>query len=134
MVPQIDELYGALGDFHFYFVVKGHVERLADENGQPRYKVTLNKVGVYVMDSYDFNDTNWRNKLVSQPLGIFGGDPLYIGNRLKLFSGKRHYVNNADFREWRKKYGNGRGGDFMVFSNIERFDVNDSFVFPLSGS
>jgi hypothetical protein len=42
----------------------------------------------------------------------------------------RYYVNNADFREWRKKYGKGFGGDFMVFSDIKVFDTNDSFQFP----
>jgi hypothetical protein len=32
-------------------------------------------------------------------------------------------------RDWRDKYGKGRGGDFLVFSNIKRFDTNDSFEF-----
>lgn len=122
----IDELYGALGDFSFYFLVKGHVERIADVGGQPRYKVTLNKAGGYVRDSYDFND----GILYSQPLGIFGCKPKYIGNRFNPFSGERYYVNNADFRKWRKLYGHGRGGDFLVFSDIDRFNTNDSFVFP----
>jgi hypothetical protein len=125
MSPTIDDLYGALGDFSFYYLVKGWVERLEDKGGQPRYKVTINKVGVYVRDDYDFNDKPFKR----QPLGIFGCNPPYIGNRFMPLSGKRYYVENKDFREWRAKHGKGRGGDFMVFSNIKRFDTDDSFEF-----
>jgi hypothetical protein len=125
--PLIDDLYGALGNFSFYYLVKGWIERLPGKDGQPRYKVTINKVGVYVRDSYDFNDKPWE---FSQPLGVFGCSPLYIGNGLKLQgSSKRYYVNNSDFREWRRKYGKGHGGDFLVFSDIKVFDTNDSFEF-----
>jgi hypothetical protein len=135
--PQINDLYGALGDFYFYYLVKGWVERIEDKGGQPRYRVTINKVGVYVMDEYDFNDRRALatfskfSRLLSQPLGSWGCNPLYIGNGLKVQgSSKRHYVTNRDFRDWREKHGRGRGGDFMVFSDIRRFDTNDSFEFP----
>jgi hypothetical protein len=128
--PLIDDLYGALGDFSFYFLVKGWVERLEDKGGKPHYKVTINKVGVYVRDSYDFNDEVWYNKIIPQPLGIFGCKPLYIGNRKKLGSGERYWVDNKDFRDWREKYGKGYGGDFLVFTGIKVFDSNDSFEFP----
>ena len=118
----IDELYGALGDFSFYYLVKGWVEHIADKGGSPRYKVTINRVGVYIRDSYDFNGP--------QTLGFWGCNPIYIGNGLKLQgSSNRYHVTNGDFRTWREKYGRGYGGDFLVFSNIKRFNTNDSFEF-----
>jgi hypothetical protein len=40
-----------------------------------------------------------------------------------------YYVTNEDFRKWRKKYGNGMGGDFLVFSDIKVIDVSDVFYF-----
>jgi len=119
----MDDLYAALGDFSFYFLVKGFVERLEDQNRQPRYRVTVNKVGAYVRDSYDFNDKKFRP---SQPLGFWGCQPLYIGKEPGI---NRYYVNNKDFREWRRKYGRGQGGDFLVFSDIKVFDTDDSFEF-----
>ena len=139
----MDDLYAALGDFSFYFLVKGFVERLEDQSGQPRYRVTVNKVGAYVMDSYDFNDTHAKETMrgralswlaskpftnvgASQPLGIWGCQPPYVGKEPGI---NRHYVNNYDFREWRRKYGKGRGGDFLVFSDIKVFDTDDSFEF-----
>jgi hypothetical protein len=125
----LDDLYGALGDFSFYYLVKGWVERIEDRGGQPRYKVTLNKIGVYLRDSYDFNDKG-LNKIVSQPLGVFGCSPPYIGNGIKVQgSSKRYFVTNKDFCEWRQKYGKGRGGDFLIFSDIKRFDTSDNFEF-----
>jgi hypothetical protein len=42
-----------------------------------------------------------------------------------------YYVTNEDFRKWRKKYGNGKGGDFLVFSDIKILNVHDSFDFLL---
>jgi hypothetical protein len=123
--PMLDDLYGALGDFNFHFLVNGWVERLAEKKGQAHYEVTITKVGVYIKDSYDFNDD--PNSLLSQPLGFWGCNPLYIGTRPGL---NRYYVNNADFREWRKKDGRGFGGDFMVFSEIKVLSTNDSFSFP----
>jgi YD repeat-containing protein len=70
----LDDLFAALANFDFHFVTQGTVERLPDVNGKPRYKVTLDKVGIYVKDSYDFNDdsTSLNPKTwVSQPLGYW---------------------------------------------------------------
>jgi len=145
VTQQLDDLYAALGDFSFYYLVKGWVERLPDQGSKPRYRVTLNKVGVYVMDSYDFNDIDpetakgngWAgwllstdpvNAVISQPLGVWSCSRNYAGKNPFPLENK-YYVQNRDFREWRKRYGKGRGGDFLVFSDIKVFDTNDSFEF-----
>jgi hypothetical protein len=143
VTDQLDDLYAALGDFYFNYLVKGWVERLPDQGGKPCYKVTINKVGVYVRDSYDFNDFDpndlkrdkWLgwflrkpsvNAVTSQPLGIWACTDNYAG---KILWKDRYYVQNRDFREWRTKHGRGYGGDFMVFSDIKVFDTYDSFEF-----
>jgi hypothetical protein len=120
----LDDLFAALANFSFNFVVEGTVERLPDVNGKPRYKVTLDKVGIYVRDSYDFNDKkgNW----ISQPLGYWDCAERDAG---KTPGPGAYYVDNDDFREWRDKYGNGKGGDYLVFSDIKVIDVSDSFEF-----
>ncbi|GHT96347.1 hypothetical protein AGMMS49545_21070 [Betaproteobacteria bacterium] len=68
----------------------------------------------------------------SQPLGYWNcKKPDASKNSEKDY----YYVNNADFREWRKKYGNGKGGDFLVFSGIKIIKnedgtyVTDTFEF-----
>jgi len=122
---QLDDLYAALGDFSFYYLVKGSVERLPDQNNKSRYKVTINKVGVYVQDSYDFNDNRRFTKIVSEPLGVWNCKTDYAGKE----PWKGYAVQNKDFREWRERYGRGYGGDFMVFSDIMVFNTNDSFEF-----
>jgi len=134
VASPLDDLYAALGDFSFYFLVKGHVERIPDSDGKPRHKVTINKVGVYVKDSYDFNDRfGDRNPLswvITQPLGIWGCATNYAGKHpIRNMQKGYHYVTNRDFREWRTKHGRGHGGDFLVFSNIMVFDTDDSFEF-----
>jgi hypothetical protein len=92
---SLDDLYAALGDFHFHFVVKGVVECISKK---PRYRVTIHEVGVYIRDSYDFNDKN--PNLYSQPLGMWN---CKRNDAQKLPELDYHYVNNASFREWRDK-------------------------------
>ena len=126
----LDDLFAALGNFAFHFVVAGTVERLPDVNGESRYRVILDQVGIYVRDSYDFNDKpgkwNEPQSWISQPLGYWDCEDQEAG-RTPGFGA--YYVENEDFREWREKYGNGKGGDYLVFSEIRVITVNDSFEF-----
>jgi hypothetical protein len=62
--------------------------------------MTVDEVGVYVKDSFDFEG--------DQFLGFWGyRDTPY---------------NNSDFREWRMA--NHAGGDFLVFSDIKRTKIS----------
>ena len=100
------------------------MERLADVEGKARYKVTLDKVGIYVQDSYDFNDKDPNaGDFSSQPLGFWDCE------EQKTPGLGAYYVTNRDFRDWRDQYGNGKGGDFLVFSDIKVISVSDSFEF-----
>jgi hypothetical protein len=126
IIAPIDELTAALGNFNFDFVVEGKVEKIKndthDKNLGSVFSVTINKVGVYVRDSFDFAD----NRYYSQPLGFWDGINDYVG---KLNLPESQYVDNQSFRDWRTKYGKGFGGAFLVFSDIRVLNTNDEFSF-----
>jgi hypothetical protein len=87
-----DALAGALGAFELHVAIAGRV--LSTVGGATQ--VSVEEVGIYVKDSFDFNG--------DQFLGFWGyrDDP----------------INNADFRQWRLN--NHAGGDFLVYSDVKR--------------
>lgn len=99
----LNDLTAALGNFALYMVIAGTVE--GTENMQ-RYKVTISEVGAYIKDSYDFEG--------DQFLGYWDAEDNSVGT-LNAFAGD--HVDNKSFRDWRAA--NGRGGDFLVFSDIK---------------
>ena len=116
----LDGLSGALANFSYYVAVSGTVTDVKESPwyslGTKRsYRVNIVKVGIYLRDSYDFNDF--------QLLGCW--DP--VANTVsRVGLGKNsHCVTNATFREWRTA--NGHGGDFLVFSDINVLSATDSF-------
>lgn len=64
------------------------------------YELTIEQVGIYIRDSYDFNGF--------QILGPW---------EIRDHAPRTCVVTNGDFRDWRQA--NGRGGDFLLFSDIE---------------
>jgi hypothetical protein len=90
-----DGLTAALGGFQLQVAVAGKVSRLPGGV----VSLTVEEVGIYVKDSFDFNG--------DQFLGVWGyrDDP----------------VNNLDFRQWRSAHN--MGGDFQVFSDVKRLPV-----------
>jgi hypothetical protein len=99
MLDPADDMLAALGRFNFHVAVGGRVE----PRGQ-RHTVHIDTVGIYVVDSYDFNG--------DQPLGYWSDND--FAGRFNPISG--YAVSNASFRDWRAR--NHRGGDFMVYSDI----------------
>jgi Family of unknown function (DUF6402) len=87
-----DSLAVALGAFELQVAIAGKLLSI----GGGEFQVSIEEVGIYVKDSFDFNG--------SQFLGFWGyrDDP----------------INNADFRQWRAE--NHAGGDFRVFSDVKR--------------
>jgi len=133
VTAPLDDLLAAVGNFTFCYLVKGWVERLPDKDGTPQYKVTINQVGVYLRDIYDFTDRDKLSKTLFEYLGSWGCKAPYVSKlppgvpMLSVFPVTRRPLTNGSFRKWREK--TGRGGDFLVFSDIKVFDTNDSFVF-----
>ena len=119
----MDDLMAALNRFKLRMVVSGSVRQAVIGNA-PRHEIQIREVGIYIRDSYDFNDDpSWFKP--SQPLGCW--DP--VSNTAGLTSASGTCVNNADFRNWRAA--NGMGGDFLVFSDLEIITRSPPDVFYL---
>lgn len=111
----LDDMDAALGRFVFNVLVSGHVEPVSKGLG---HTVTIDKVGVYIRDSYDFNG--------SQSLGYW--DP--SDNSVSSWNGfSGTHVSNADFRNWRAA--NGKGGDFLIYSDIKQTVLASPSVFTV---
>lgn len=111
-VMSIDDMDAALANFAFYVVIGGSV---APDSG--RHRVTIQTVGVYALDSYDFNG--------SQDLGYWNDSTNQASTWNPVVGDP---VTNATFRSWRSTHG--RGGDFRVFSDskVTRLAVADTFL------
>lgn len=132
LIGPMDDLRAALANFTFRVVVAGSVEPelIAQKvaSGAPlkvasgNYRVTIDEVGIYVKDSYDFNDAAGED----QDLGNWNLNSNTVG-RTGLNGG--FSVHNSDFRKWR--VANQKGGDFLVYSDLRvlRQTSNNTFVF-----
>lgn len=112
-IPSMDDLTAALGNFTFRVAIEGATA----PNRTRGNTVAIYAVGIYVKDSFDFNGYQELGFWNSRYATVSYSNPM-IGDR----------VTNASFREWRAA--NGRGGDFLVFSNMRRmvFGTPDRFV------
>lgn len=122
LTAPMDELTAALANFAFHIVAVGDVRFLGAEKAGSRYRVSIRRIGIYVRDTYDFDDRGHR---FSQPLGVWDCNPEYVGKNTL----RGRYLDNESFRTWRNKHGRGRGGDYLVFSDIHWREVNDTFEF-----
>jgi hypothetical protein len=103
----VDDLFAALGRFTLRMVIKGIVKPF-----RSRHIITIQELGIYARDSYDFNGC--------QHLGYWNVEQNYGGKN--LFRG--YPVMNFDFREWRANCG--QGGDYLVFSDLKIIPLNKS--------
>lgn len=117
----------ALANCCFHMAVEGtiHYEGVKETyfglGEEDVYLITITKVGCYIKDSYDF---------IGNQLGGLGYWNPTINKAKKLTAEEGFYkVENKNFRDWRKK--NGKEGDFLVFSNIEKRTVNESWKVSL---
>ena len=121
---DLDDLRAALANFVFKVLVIGEVMPILDNKKIPtgEYSVVINEVGIYVKDSYDFNDAPGED----QELGNWNFKDNSVGRTL-LNRGET--VRNSDFRSWRDA--NGKGCDFMVYSDIVYLKPsgNNTFTF-----
>lgn len=81
--------------------------------------MTITNVGAYMRDSYDFNG--------DQPLGCWN----VCTNKVEegFFCSGSAAVTNGDFRDWRTA--NGKGGDFVVYSDVKTTTLSSPEVFYL---
>ena len=113
---RLNDLTAALARFVFRVCIAGIVTPLTRP---ARHRITINEIGVYIRDTYDFNG--------SQFLGYWNDSTNEVSTWNPL-TGDR--VSNSDFRDWRRV--NGMGGDFLVFSDMKRVVLAqpDSFEIP----
>lgn len=122
----LDDFYGAMGEATLKVAVSG----IVTSNGAGKTAIRIDELGFYLRDSYDFNDGD--RAFLSQPLGFwgYGGvSRIDLGGRVSISEqwsnegeakARRHayWVQNQDFRRWRGMHG--RGGDFIVLSDVHR--------------
>lgn len=141
---DMDDLYGALGRFAVYAAVNiGQIQSL----GSNRYTLSVSEIAVYARDTYDFIDAqylgHWSFKGLAFNLAGLVKDPAidavrwltgdrvfdnstdrewrYWGFSLR-YRGFMQPINNSDFRHYQSTHG--RGGDYLLFSDIKRVPVN----------
>lgn len=122
----INDWYGAVGNGNLKVCIRGSVITL-DE----KFTVTIEALGFYLKDTYDFLDDNKLGIDIPELLGVWGKSKIlnkpetiaYMSSYTAGFFGKlaREYtgyvpVFNGDFKEWQGKHDS--GGDFIVFSDV----------------
>lgn len=112
--PTFDDLTAALGLFVFRVAVGGTVTRRGDGLWAP-HEVTIDEVGVYVRDSYDFEG--------EQNLGNWDETNLAV----RGLGGSGTPVTNKNFHRWREE--TSKGGDFLVFSDVKRTVLDPAVTF-----
>lgn len=121
----LDDFYGAIGEATLKVAVSGMVT----SRSNVRTSIAIDELGFYLRDAYDFND----DSLISQPLGFWGFkgverslqlardisiDEQWVYEDTSEAQDHAYLVQNTHFKQWRTR--NGRGGDFMVLSDVHR--------------
>lgn len=115
----IDDFWCALGTCQLRLAVKGRCQKLDLTDQEKRAKIQqkllvyVEQTGVFVVDSYDFNDDEGSD---SQDLGYWSNLPTGRGSGSTVAGEMRSHVTNSDFNEYRSR--TGKGGDFRVYSDI----------------
>jgi hypothetical protein len=116
---SIDSLTASLGAFTFHFAVEGSVSASSTPG---KTSVEVKKAGIYVVDSFDFNDEPSKDQFLgywdASDNAVSVWDPL---------SGDS--VHNSDFRKWRTS--TSMGGDFKVYSDIHVIALSPPAAFEV---
>ena len=131
MFGPVDDFYAAIGKGALKLALSG----IATPLPKNRWRLSVNQVGTYLRDTYDFN--------CDQSLGVWSRsgftrfDPFAytIGVDPQLApegsENSNFVVSNASFRGYRRHYH--RGGDFVVFSDVRRRNLQNPIVVELDG-
>ncbi|MDC9595064.1 DUF6402 family protein [Xenorhabdus sp. IM139775] len=120
LTDTIDDYFGAIGKATLKLAVRGHVDKIETKN-----VFIIEKLGVYLKDSYDFVNPDeflgvWSREEVLSKVKTVVYMGFYKDNMWReLATGeysKYVPVYNKDFREWQNKHN--KGGDFIVFSDV----------------
>ena len=137
----LDHLRAALARFNFYILTFGtvigpnsnsstinkslapHFPNIVKESFSSRLAYfVVDEIGVYVKDSYDFNDKPGDD----QSLGNWDKDDNSVGRT--IINGGTS-VSNSDFRKWR--LANKKGGDYLIYSDILYQKLQQPNIVPI---
>ena len=131
MLGAVDDFYAAIGKG----TMKLAVSAVAIPLPNNRWRLTIDEIGTYLRDTYDFNG--------DQPLGVWSRsgftryDPfaytIVVDPQLapEGSENSNFAVSNAAFRGYRRYYH--RGGDYVVFSDVRRHHLANPIVLELNG-
>ncbi len=114
-LSDLDDMTAALGNFTFRVIVAGSVEPLRGRSG---HRVTIQQVGVYIRDSFDFNGDQFLGYWDDSDNSVSMFNPL---------SGTR--VDNADFRACARA--TGEAEIFSVFSDVKLTNLTSPSSFSV---
>jgi hypothetical protein len=134
--PDLDDMWGAPGDFLIKIAAEGTVApkmKIIDTGSRcasvvEYYEITINRIGTYVRDTYDFNGDQYLGhwSKTSAPF-----TRLYaIGASRGTCPDDFVEVSNERFRAHREK--TGKGGDLLIFSDILVTSLKKPFVFRVT--
>lgn len=119
---DVDDFYAAIGRGSVKIAVAGNAVPLPDG----RIRLSIDEVGTYLRDTYDFNGNqmlgSWGPAGLSRA-AVFAPDIQVVretasGSGSGVLGQRYWSVGNDSFRDWRRHYG--RGGDFTIYSGIGR--------------
>jgi Family of unknown function (DUF6402) len=112
-VPPLDYLQNVLGEFTFYIIPMGTVQR--DTKGNLKGKIT--GLGIYAGDTFEFNYTRIGDHYFNQPLGRWKIIPPSVGY---IFG---NGIYNSDYNHYRDMTSHGR--DIVILSDVKKIDITD---------
>jgi len=126
---SFDDMTAALGNFNFRVVIAGTVAPLT-ASLPASYQVQIREVGVYIRDSFDFEGNQYLGCWSDNPDGFSPVMPPSSGEEFMPTGLIFAPVGNRDFRAWRDQ--KGRGGDYLVFSDIKRVVLSPPDAFAIT--
>ena len=135
LTDPLDDFYGAVGRAVLKAAAFGSIEQKGTG-----LRVTIDRLGVYLRDTYDYNGKQWLGlwsesgvdkSQLAEALGMYlGGYPsIHIDPAAGSDPKTEYAVGNKDFRAYRVKYG--RGGDFINVSDVRMVRLPQPTVFNL---
>lgn len=126
-LASIDGFYAAIGTGSIKIAVSGLAQPGAGAK-KGRMRLSIDEVGLYLRDTYEFNQDQmlgqWGRRGVER-IGVLAPSiPIAQDDVTTVLGwtpaeGQAYFnVNNSDFVRYRKRFG--RGGDFVVFSDVDR--------------
>ncbi|MEG3088590.1 DUF6402 family protein [Sphingomonas sp. PB4P5] len=118
LLGDADDFYAAVGRGTVKIAVAGNAVPIS----RGRVRLTIDEIGTYLRDTYEFNG--------DQMLGSWGPDGLrraailalsiqWVRESAKEDQAQAYWsVSNGSFQGWRRHYG--RGGDYVIFSDVRR--------------